>query len=210
MLDAFPKREIMMCNLNFLSQNVDIIHPLCYPHDKFHYVDVGLCLLECLLNHSRSVSHGEKGLDSCGPLSADVVECGSDIPNDSSLSSSIFSSGASSSLNSMPTTPSTFPLADYNLFKSTKSPCESLSSVDKLKECKAGPSSHVICLCESREHLSDNPLRITKCNGLSVNLPKGPSLSVDTCAFSQSSYEECLNEEQSCCRPETQETKPED
>ena len=107
----------------------------------------------------------------------------------------------------MPTTPSTFPLADYNLFESTKSTCEGLSSVDKLKECKAGPSSDVICLCESREHLCDNPLRITKCSRLSVNLPKEPSLSVDACAFSQSSYEECLNVEQSCCHLETQETK---
>ena len=143
-------------------------------------------------------------MNSCGTWSTDVVVCGSDTSNDSSLSSSlIFSSATSSSLNSVPTTASTVPLADYNHFTSTKSPCESLSSFDK--KCKADPSIHV---CESREHLSDDPLRITKSSRLSVNLPKEPSLSVDACAFSQSSYEECLNVEQSCCHPETQETKP--
>ena len=146
-------------------------------------------------------------MNSCGTWSADVVVCGSDISNDSSLSSSlIFSSATSSSLNSVPKTASTVPLADYNHFTSTKSPCESLSSVDK--KCKADPSSDVIYVCESRENLSDDPLRITNCSRLSVNLPKEPSLSVDACAFSQSSYEECLNVEQSCCHPKTQETKP--
>ena len=143
-------------------------------------------------------------MNSCGTWSTDVVVCGSDTSNDSSLSSSlIFSSATSSSLNSVPTTASTDPLADYNHFTSTKSPCESLSSFDK--KCKADSSIYV---CESREHLSDDPLRITKSSRLSVNLPKEPSLSVDACAFSQSSYEECLNVEQSCCHPETQETKP--
>ena len=97
----------------------------------------------------------------------------------------------------MPASPSTFSLAGDSLFTSATSPSESLSSVDKLKECKADSS------CD------DNSSRITKCSGLSVSLPKEPSVPVDTCAFSQSSYKECLNAEQSkCCSfSETQNTK---
>ena len=106
----------------------------------------------------------------------------------------------------MPASPSTFSLAGNSLFTSTKSPSESISSVDKLKECKAD-SSGVVYVCERRELLSGHPLRITKCSGLSVSLPKEPSLSVDTCALSQSSDEECLNAERSCSYSGTQKTK---
>ena len=174
---------------------------MCHPCDNCQHVDVGLCLLECVLNQSRPVLHTrEKELNSGGPTSNDVNECDSHITHNSSLSSSIFSTATSSSLNSVPASPSTFSLAGDSLFTSTKSPSESLSSVDKLKECKADSSSDV-------ELLSDNALRITKCSGLSVSLPKEPSLSVDTCAFSQSSYKECLNAEQSCSYPGTQNTK---
>ena len=146
-------------------------------------------------------------MNSGGPTSNDVNECDSHITHNSSLSSSIFSSATSSSLNSVPASPSTFSLGGNSLFASTKSPSESLSSVDKLKEYKVDSSSDVVYVCESRELLSDNALRITKCSELSVSLPKEPSLSVDTCAFSQSSYKECLNAEQSCSYPGTQNTK---
>ena len=146
-------------------------------------------------------------MNSGGPTSNDVNECDSHITHNSSLSSSIFSSATSSSLNSVPASPSTFSLAGNSLFASTKSPSESLSSVDKLKEYQVDSSSDVVYVCESRELLSDNALRITKCSELSVSLPKEPSLSVDTCAFSQSSYKECLNAEQSCSYPGIQNTK---
>ena len=141
------------------------------------------------------------------PHSNDVNGCVSHITHNSSLSSSIFSSATSSSLNSVPASPSTFSLAGDSLFTSTKSKSESLSSVDKLKEYNADSSSDVVSVCGSRELLSDNALRITKCSELSVSLPKEPSLSVDTCAFSQSSYKECLHVEQSCSYPGTQNTK---
>ena len=96
----------------------------------------------------------------------------------------------------MPASPSTFSLAGTSsLFTSTTSPSESLSSVDKLKECK-GDSS-----CD------DHSSRITKCSGLSVSLPKEPLVPVDTCTFSQSSYKECLNTEQIFSYSETQNTK---
>ena len=133
----------------------------------------------------------EKELNCDGPTSNDVNECDSHITHNSSLSSSIFSSATSSSLNSVPASPSTFSLGGNSLFASTKSPSESLSSVDKLKEYKVDSSSDVVYVCESRE----------------LSLPKEPSLSVDTCAFSQSSYKECLNAEQSCSYPGTQNTK---
>ena len=182
---------------------------MCHPCDNnCQHVDVGLCLLECLLNQSRPVLHTrEKELNSGGPSSNDVNECDGHITHNSSLSSSIFSSATSSSLNSVPASPSTFSLAGDSLFTSTKSPSESLSSVDKLKEYNADSSSDVVSVCGSREPLSDNALRITKCSELSVSLPKEPSLSVDTCAFSQSSYKECLNVEQSCSYPGTQNAK---
>ena len=143
------------------------------------------------------------------PHSNDVNGCVSHITHNSSLSSSIFSSATSSSLNSVPASLSTFSSAGDSLFASAKSPwpSESLSSVDKLKEYKADSSSDVVYVCGSRELLSDNALRITKCSELSVSLPKEPSLSVDTCAFSQSSYKECLHVEQSCSYPGTQNTK---
>ena len=129
------------------------------------------------------------------PTSNDVSGCVSHITH-SSLSSSIFSSATSSSLNSVPASPSTFSLAGTSsLFTSTTSPSESLSSVDKLKECK-GDSS-----CD------DHSSRITKCSGLSVSLPKEPLVPVDTCTFSQSSYKECLNTEQIFSYSETQNTK---
>ena len=139
-------------------------------------------------------------MNSGGPTSNDVNECDSHITHNSSLSSSIFSSATSSSLNSVPASPSTFSLAGDSLFTSTKSPSESLSPVNKLKEYSADSSSDVVSVCGSREPLSDNALRITKCSELS-------SLSVDTCAFSQSSYKECLNVEQSCSYPGTQNAK---
>ena len=142
-------------------------------------------------------------MNSGGPTSNDVNGCDSHITHNSSLSSSIFSSATSSSLNSVPASPSTFPLAGDSLFTSTNSPSENLSSVDKLKEYNADSSS----VCGSRELLSDNALRITKCSEPSLSLPKEPSLSVDTCAFSQSSYKECLHVEQSCSYPGTQNTK---
>ena len=138
--------------------------------------------------------------------SNDVNGCVSHITH-SSLSSSIFSSATSSSLSSVPARPSTFSLAGDSLFTSTKSPSESLSSVDKLKECEADSSCDVVYVSESRKLLSDNSSRITKCSGLSVSLPKEPSVPVDTCAFSQSSYKECLTAEQSCSFSETQNTK---
>ena len=147
-------------------------------------------------------------MNSGGPTSNDVSECDSHITHNSSLSSSIFSSATSSSLNSVPASPSTFSLAGTSsLFTSTTSPSESLSPVNKLKEYSADSSSDVVSVCGSREPLSDNALRITKCSELSVSLPKEPSLSVDTCAFSQSSYKECLNVEQSCSYPGTQNAK---
>ena len=142
------------------------------------------------------------------PTSNDVNGCVSHITHNSSLSSSIFSSATSSSLNSVPASPSTFSLAGTSsLFTSTTSPSESLSPVNKLKEYSADSCSDVVSVCGSREPLSDNALRITKCSELSVSLPKEPSLSVDTCAFSQSSYKECLNVEQSCSYPGTQNAK---
>ena len=107
----------------------------------------------------------------------------------------------------MPASPSTFPLAGDSLFTSTTCPSESLSSVDKLKEYNADSSSDVVSVCGSRELLSDNSSRITKCSGLSVSLPKEPSVPVDTCTFSQSSYKECLNTEQICSYSETQNSK---
>ena len=145
-------------------------------------------------------------MDNGEPTSNDVNGCVSHIAH-SSLSSSIFSSATSSSLNSVPASPSTFSLAGSSLFTSTKSPSESLSSVDKLKECEADSSCDVVYVSESRKLLSDNSSRITKCSGLSVSLPKEPSVPVDTCTFSQSSYKECLNTEQIFSYSETQNTK---
>lgn len=64
-------------------QNVEIIHPIHRRYDKSHAsIDVGLCLLECLLNRSGPVSFEEEELNGSELSSTDGgCACGSYIPH---------------------------------------------------------------------------------------------------------------------------------
>ena len=184
---------------NFLLQNMEVDPPVSNPHNNCHAdVDVCLCLLSCLLSQARPVSPKEEALslNSSVVSSSDFARCDSNIQDNHDHS--FLSVGCSSSLNSLPQSPSIFTVSGQCLFTSENSSSECLSS-----ENNAQPPSET-STCMNSKHLSKNSSKDSyKGNGLSVKLPEKPS--PDGCHMS--SYEEGIAAGECCLGPETKKTK---